>query len=59
MEIDELLALVQKEIEARETTELVKLAETDRNSKDSASIYQGRQRSQGPAIGLSFTHEIK
>ena len=47
-EIDELLALIQKEIEARETTELVKIIQTDRNSKDAANSYQGRQRSQGP-----------
>ena len=53
-EIDELLALIQKEIEARETTELVKLTQTDRNSKDAANSYQGRQRSQGPATASTL-----
>ena len=53
-EIDELLALIQKEIEARETTELVKLKQTDRNSKDAANSYQGRQRSQGPATASTL-----
>ena len=53
-EIDELLVLIQKEIEARETTELVKLTQTDRNSKDAANSYQGRQRSQGPATASTL-----